>query len=308
MNMFLETKNKRSIREAFMDNITYQTVKEAYKQLETEMQKLCFSPEEIWVNSFIVFDEMLKETERIESMTQSLWNDIFCELRNEANDTNRDFEKTELENATSCIVYVVISYMMASDDICMIRHIETLMQQISEHSDFVSIEKPFMNSVKSGFCQYIQEYIKKHKFISATFYSPQNYADPIKPLLKPADRQETKNKIAKRLAFMKGVLPNRDTRIMSDSDYNKMIESVNYLIENNVVKKQESSIQTSLPVAHLRYTFYLVFKNEGKCIDRQFWIDFLVETFAKMKSGKDSLGKHFSDKPTDYPYNKTKRK
>lgn len=308
MNMFLKTKNKRSIRDAFKENITYQTVKGAYKQLETEMQKLCFSPEEIWVNSFIVFDEMLKEAEEIENMTQSLWSDIFCELRDEANDTNRDFEKVELENATSCIVYVVISYMMASDDFCMIRYIESLMQQISEHSDLVSIEKPFMDNIKGGFCQYIKEYIKKRKYISDTFDSPQSYADPIKPLLKPADRQEAKNKIAKRLAFMKGVLPNKDRLIMSDSDFNQMLEAVNYLIENNVVKKFDSKINTNLSVAHLRYTFYLVYKFDCKFIDRQLWIDFLVETFAKMKSGKDSLSNHFSDKPTDYPYSKTQRK
>lgn len=79
-----------------------------------------------------------------------------------------------------------------------------------------------------------------------------------------------------------------------------MMEAVEYLIENNVVKKQETKIRTSLPAAHLRYTFFLVFKNEGRCITRDLWVEFLGETFQQMQANKASLSKHFSDKPRDY--------
>ena len=99
---------------------------------------------------------------------------------------------------------------------------------------------------------------------------------------------------------MKGYLPESETLIMTTSNFNTMIEAVEYLIENDVVKKQESKIRTNLEIAHLRYTFYLVYKNEGKCVGRQLWLDFLGETFAQMQNNKDSLSKHFADKPVGY--------
>ena len=96
---------------------------------------------------------------------------------------------------------------------------------------------------------------------------------------------------------------------MTSSNFNTMIEAVEYLIENDVVKKQDSKLHTNLPVAHLRYTFYLVYKNEGKCVDRDKWLDFLGETFSQMQDNKASLSKHFSDKPADYEiYIKPKKK
>ena len=99
---------------------------------------------------------------------------------------------------------------------------------------------------------------------------------------------------------MKGVLVDGETLIMTQSNFNKMTEAVEYLIENNVVKKQDSKIQTYLPVAHLRYTFYLVYKNEGKCIKRELWLEFLGETFSQMQDNQASLSKHFSDMPDGY--------
>ena len=99
---------------------------------------------------------------------------------------------------------------------------------------------------------------------------------------------------------MKGYLPESETLIMTSSNFNTMIEAVEYLLENDVVKKQETKIRTNMKVAHLRYTFYLIFKNEGKCVGRQLWLDFLGETFSQMQDNKDSLSKHFADKPADY--------
>lgn len=87
---------------------------------------------------------------------------------------------------------------------------------------------------------------------------------------------------------------------MTTSHFNTMIEAVEYLIENDVVKKQELKVHTNLKISHLRYTFYLVYLNEGKCIGRDKWLEFLGETFSQMLHNKDSLYNHFSDKPADY--------
>ena len=80
-----------------------------------------------------------------------------------------------------------------------------------------------------------------------------------------------------------------------------MIKAVDYLIENNVVDTQINNIHFNMPIRHFSYTFYLVYKKDcQKKIQKQLWIDFLVNTFPQMVNGKDSLPKHFSDRPNNY--------
>ena len=310
MRRLLTTETKRSIKDAFKTNAVFRVIDAAYKDQERRMEKLHFSPEEIFVNCFIGFDNMLKNRNNTDRIVVRMWNDTYCELRDDAEEAQRDYKTEELETATSCIIYSILSCMMASDDWEIIQHTESLMFQIAEHSKIYDITLSFNKEIESGFLLYIKEYIHKRKYISDRFDSPQNYVDPINAIATPKDRVKAKESIKKRLEFMKGVLPESETLIMTSSDFNKMIEAVEYLIENNVVKKQEIKIRTNMPVAHLRYTFYLVYKNEGKCVvGRQLWLDFLGETFSQMQDNKASLSNHFSDKPDGYDkYIKQKKK
>ncbi|MBO7068719.1 MAG: hypothetical protein J6W52_08580 [Bacteroidaceae bacterium] len=309
MRRLLTTANKRSIKEAFKGNAVFRTIDAAYKEQETQMATLRFSPEEIWVNCFIGFDQILKNRDDIGEITRRMWYETFCELRDDAQEASRAFQKEELETATSCIVYSIIACMTASDDWEIIQHTETLMFQIAEHSELDTIATPFDNNTESNFAGYIQRYISTGKYISDRLESPKSYADPINPVCTPQERTKIKNGVRKRLEFMKGYLPDSEILIMTSSNFNTMIEAVEYLIENDVVKKQVTKISTNLPVSHLRYTFYLVYKNEGKCIKRQLWLEFLGETFAQMQDNAASLSKHFSDVPDGYDkYLKPKKK
>ena len=306
MRRLLTTASKRSIKDAFKGNAVFRTIDAAYKEQEPTIR---FSPEEIWVNCIIGFDQMLKNHDDIGDITCRMWYNTYCELTDEANEVAREFEKDKLETATSCIIYSIIACMMASDDWEMMKHTETLMFQIAEHSELEAIVSPFDNNIESNFAGYIQRYISMGKYISDRLESPKACVDPIIPVGTPLERTKAKEDAKKRLEFMKGYLPESETLIMTSSNFNTMIEAVEYLIENDVVKKQETKIRTSMKVAHLRYTFYLIFKNEGKCVGRQLWLDFLCETFSQMQDNKTSLSKHFADVPSDYDrYFKPRRK
>lgn len=309
MRRLLTTDSKRSVKEAFKGNAVFRTIDAAYKEQETQMATLRFSPEEIWINCFIGFDQILKTRDEIGEITSRMWNNTFIELRDDAQEASRDFKKEELETATSCIVYSIIACMTASEDWEMIRHTYALMDQIAEHSELESIIQPFDNNIERNFAEYVQSYIKTGKYLSDILDGPQSYVDPINPIGNRMDRNEAKVSVKRRLEFMKGFLPDSETKIMTSHDYNTMIEAVEYLIENNVVKKQVSKIQTYMPIGHLRYTFYLIFKNEAHCVSRQLWLEYLGETFSQMQDNKDSISKHFSDKPNGYDkYIKMKRK
>ena len=309
MKMLLTKENKRSIKTAYRSNPVFRVIDAAYKVKETQMATLRFSPEEIWANSFYVLDQILKGRDRIGDLTERMWDDTFCELRDDAEEEGRKFETHELETATSCIIYSVIACLMASEEWELIEPTESLMSQIAKYSDLDAVALPFDRHVDASFVAYIKEYIAARKFISDKLSNPKGYADPVRPLVTPKDRTKAKEGIRRRLEFMRGVLLDGETLIMTKSDYNKMIEATEYLIENNVVKKLDAKIQTCLPVGHLRYTFYLVYKNEGKCVKRDLWLEFLSETFSQMKDNRASLSKHFADRPSDYDnYAKPRRK
>lgn len=309
MKRLLTKEIKRSIKEAFKGNAVFRVIDAAYKDQEAKMETLRFSPEEIFVNCLIEFDKMLKNREEIGERTDRMWNNIYCELRDDAQDEARNYKQEELETATSCILYSIIACMMASDEWEIIQHTESLMSQIAEHSELYSVTSSFDNNIETDFARSVKEYIQKGIYISERFETPQSYVDPTNPLNTPKNRMKAKEEVRRRLEFMKGALPDSEMLIMTSSDYNTMIEAVDYLIENNVVKKQESKIRTSMPIADLRYTFFLVYKNEGSCINRQLWVDFLFETFAQMQRNRDSLYNHFSDEPDGYnKYSKLKKK
>lgn len=275
MRRLLTTASKRSIKDAFKGNAVFRTIDAAYKEQEIQMAKLRFSPEEIWVNCFIGFDQILKNRDDVEDIIHYMWNNTYIELRDDAQEASRDFKKEELETATSCIVYSIIACMTASDDWKMMKHTESLMFQIAEHSELEAIVSPFDNSIESNFAEYIQRYISMGKYISDRLESPKAYADPINPISTPQERTKAKEGFKKRLAFMKGYLPESETLIMTSSNFNTMIEAVEYLIENDVVKKQETKIRTSMKVAHLRYTFYLISRMRANVLAANCgWISF----------------------------------
>ena len=296
----LTTESKRNIKEAFKADPVFRTIDAAYKAQETRMKTLRFSPEEIWVNCFTGFDQILKNRDEIDEIVNRMWYDTYCELRDEALEASREFNDEELERATSCIIYSIIACMIASGDWQILQHTETLMTQIAEHSELQSVAMPFDGNIEGNFAGYVQRYISTGNYLSDRLGNPNEYTDPINPVISPQERIKVKVGVRKRLEFMKGALPDSETPIMTTRDFNAMMEAVEYLIENDVVKKQESKISTAMPVAHLRYTFYLVYKNEGKSIPRQLWLDFLGESFSQMQNNKDSLSKHFADKPSGY--------
>ena len=309
MKRLLTTESKRAIKAAYKANAVFRVIDAAYKELERQKPTFHFSPEEIFLNCFVGFDKMLKNRDEIEETTRRMWDDIYCELSDDAEDASRDFETEELETATSCILYSIVACLEVSDEWELNRHSYSLMNQIAEHSRLADISPSFNDNLGDDFIWYVRRYVRGGKYISDRLESPRSYADPINPIGTPQERTKAKEGVKKRLEFMKGYLPDGETQIMTSSSFNTMIEAVEYLMENNVVRKQESKIHTNMKSAYLRYTFYLVYKNEGKCVGRQLWLDFLGETFSQMQDNQASLSKHFSDEPDGYDlFLKPKRK
>ena len=303
MKRLLTRDSKEMIRQAYESDVIFETIKSAYKDKQTQMTKLRFSPEEIWVNCFYYFDQMLKTPDRRELLVNNMWNDCFNDLRDEANDEGRPYEEEEMKIATSCVIYTISACLSSTKEYGLRQYFPELLEQIENNYGLRDIY-PCFNNVRDSteFDNYINTYIDRGKYIRDRLENKNFKSAPIIPRITSKNLNEFKEMTRKKLEFMKGYTPDGRSKIMSDSDFNKMMEAVEYLIENRIVKKQETKINTTMKVGELRYVFYLIYnqsKNQN-IISRKLCVDFLVETFEQMKGCQESIYNHFSDKPEGF--------
>ena len=86
MQRLLSRKYKKSVRETIKNNAVFKSIKKAYKDFEVNMDYFQFSTEEIFINCFIELDRILKNRDDMTDIADTLWVDVFTELRDEAED------------------------------------------------------------------------------------------------------------------------------------------------------------------------------------------------------------------------------
>lgn len=123
------------------------------------------------------------------------------------------------------------------------------------------------------------------------------------PIAKP---MQIKSKLAfahKHLAFLNGVNPQNNERIMSESDYNLMIAYIQHLIQHNSIPKITKKIpRANLGKTWFRYSIYLVHKELYSSI-QDLWIEFMQQAFDEFSPNVvtfSTLKTKFSQQPSGY--------
>jgi len=92
-------------------------------------------------------------------------------------------------------------------------------------------------------------------------------------------------------------------KIMTEPDYNRLLEYTFYLIEHETLPKEIKQIPTiGLSGNHIRYTYYQMHKQfYGSNEIKAFWIDFLQKVFKQLSSQDwQTIKTKFSTKPAKY--------
>jgi hypothetical protein len=123
------------------------------------------------------------------------------------------------------------------------------------------------------------------------------------PTIKP---MQVKSKLAiahKHLAFLNGVNPQNNERIMSESDYKLMIGYIQHLIQFDSIPKITKKIpRANLGKTWFRYSIYLVHKELYASI-QDLWIDFMQQVFDEFSPEVvtfSTLKTKFSQQPSGY--------
>jgi len=123
------------------------------------------------------------------------------------------------------------------------------------------------------------------------------------PTVKP---MQIKTKLAiahKHLAFLNGVNPQNNQRIMSESDYKLMVAYVDHLIQHESIPKITKKIpRANLGKTWFRYSIYLV-HNELYSSIQDLWIEFMQQAFDEFSPNVvtfSTLKTKFSQQPSGY--------
>lgn len=123
------------------------------------------------------------------------------------------------------------------------------------------------------------------------------------PTVKP---MQIKSKLAiahKHLAFLNGVNPQNNERIMSESDYKLMIAYIEHLIQHDSIPKITKKIpRANLGKTWFRYSIYLVHKELYSSIQDN-WIEFMQQAFDEFSPKVvtfSTLKTKFSQQPSGY--------
>ncbi len=95
------------IRERYHDHPLYVACKRAFGQYETQMQRLLFAPEEIFLESAIILDNLLTEPENAKKYVSDLW----IELKRKIRYWDRDAPQDDLDKIVGAILYVAAAVL-----------------------------------------------------------------------------------------------------------------------------------------------------------------------------------------------------
>ncbi len=106
----------------------------------------------------------------------------------------------------------------------------------------------------------------------------------------------------KRLDFLSGCNP-QNRKIISDTDYNRLLlYTDSFLQTGGELPADIHSINTGTSIEHLRYTYYLLYKEDcSRSIPRECFINFLHAVFSQFaNTEKSTTAKVFSKAPKSY--------
>lgn len=96
-----------SVQERYHDHPLYVACKRAFGQYETQMQRLLFAPEEIFLESAIILDNLLTEPENAKKYVSDLW----IELKRKIRYWDRDAPQDDLDKIVGAILYVAAAVL-----------------------------------------------------------------------------------------------------------------------------------------------------------------------------------------------------
>lgn len=123
------------------------------------------------------------------------------------------------------------------------------------------------------------------------------------PTIKPMQIKTKLEIVHKHLAFLNGINPKNNDRIMKEDQYQLLVSYVEYLVQHNKIPEISHKIhKANLPKTWFKYTIYLIHQELYNSI-QDMWIEFMQKVFDEYSpdiTTQSTLKTKFSVSPSGY--------
>ena len=181
-------------------NLLWDALQNPSRRYERELRNLKLCAEEVLLECLTVMDEVKESPKEASFRMQSLWDSVFCDLR----DLDLgDADERELELGTSVIVYSVILVMSMCQGTYYTKLVMSLMEQICEHDEeeFERLQAEFLTNVwrmgEERLKAYVQEYMDSDEVWLSDELKEKLKDVPLMSVVVKADRNSAANETKK---------------------------------------------------------------------------------------------------------------
>jgi hypothetical protein len=103
MSRNLNPEEKEKLRDKFEEHIYFRLVKQSCKRYESELRVFRFSPEDVFMETLNVLDDLKAPNRNNDDLYSIIWDDLFCEFR----DRGENIPEEELNKAVAIVISMV---------------------------------------------------------------------------------------------------------------------------------------------------------------------------------------------------------
>lgn len=167
MSRNLNPEEKERIRDKYEECIFFRLVNQSCKKYEREMKLFRFSPEDVFVESLNVLDDLKAPNRNNDDLCCTLWDDLYCEFR-ERGDNLPD---EELEKAVAVVISMVTYCLVLLNSMRYHGLVGKLNMIMTEHyHNYLEIQLSIDTSARKNnmgeFCLWLEDYMQCDKYLS----------------------------------------------------------------------------------------------------------------------------------------------
>ena len=161
MSRNLNQEEKEKLKDRYKEHIYFRLVNQSCKRYEREMKNFRFSPEDVFVESLNVLDDLKAPNKNNDDLCDTLWDDLFCDFR----ERGENIPDEELDKAVAIVFSVVTYCLVLLESMRYNGLIGKLNREMQRHyKDYLDIQlsidmsarKMGMETVKHWLMEYIQ--------------------------------------------------------------------------------------------------------------------------------------------------------
>ncbi len=111
MSRNLNPEEKDKLRDKYGEHIFFRLVNQSCKKYESELRVFRLSPEDVFMESLNVLDDLKAPDRNNEDLCETIWDDLYCEFR----DRGENIPEEELYKAVAIVLSVVTSCLVLLD-------------------------------------------------------------------------------------------------------------------------------------------------------------------------------------------------